>query len=85
VVFSTIDRMRLLTGLTWRFIKTVKHSACPASVSLIRVLSSNFVSGEVIAITVIPNSTRDNRPTFCLMERSELLPTRAIRFCSASK
>jgi hypothetical protein len=52
-VFGIIEPMRLLTAGKWRFVKTVKHSVWPASVSLMSVLSSKVASGGAIAISIV--------------------------------
>ena len=48
VAFGAIEPMRFFTAVRWRSSKTVKHSAWPASASLIMVLSSNVAIDGVI-------------------------------------
>src|SRR5712692_3867411 len=80
VAFGAVDPMCLFTGAKWRSIRIVKHSAWPASASLIRVLSSNVVIDAVMEVSVVPNCRRFKRPACCLMRSAKYLANNSHSF-----
>lgn len=69
--------MRLRIANKWRSIKTVKHSACPASASLIRALSSNVANVGVTGF-IIP-TCKDAKDRTVVGPSGQILgPTRAL-------
>src|SRR6267143_5254532 len=73
VAFGAVDPMRLFNTAKWRSIRIVKHSVWPASVSLIKVLSSNVAIDGVMAVSVFPYCRRCKRPVDCLMRSTKHL------------